>query len=205
MKKIIITKCINYIEKNCDYSQNKMKEIEYGLVSVYLTLSKTIFICFLSIILNIFKESIIFMIFFNIIRTVAFGLHAKKSWICWMSSTISFIIIPFMCKYITINHYIVQIICLGCVLLIFKNAPADTKKRPIVKKNRRIVFKALATCISLLYSSIAICLNNNFITNAIIFSLILENILISPTVYKIFKMPYNNYINFLKNNTDCTY
>ena len=40
MKKFLITKCMNYIKRNNDYSDTKLKEIEYGLVSIYLTLTK---------------------------------------------------------------------------------------------------------------------------------------------------------------------
>ena len=197
LKKIIINKCMNIIKKN-NYSEVKLKEIEYGLISIYLTITKIIFIILLSIILGIFKEVVIFMVFFNIVRTFAFGLHATKSWICWIFSTIAFIIIPYICTYIVINKYIVLIICLLNTLLIFKNAPADTKKRPIVSKKRRLVLKYISTLLAIIYSVLATYINNNFIINCLIFALILQNILISPLTYKLFKLPYNNYIDFLK-------
>ena len=49
---------------------------------------------------------------------------------------------------------------------------------------------------------IALISKNNFISNCLIFALILENILISPITYKLFKLPYNNYITFLKEHPD---
>jgi len=205
LKKFIINKCMNYIKKTNNYNEIQLKEIEYGITSVYLTISKMIFILFLSIVLNIFKEVIIFMICFNIIRTVGFGLHATKSWICWISSTIAFVLVPFICIYLNVNYYILQVAFLINVLLIFKNAPADTKKRPIVNRKKRNLYKFMATMISIGYSVIAIIDGNNFMSNCLIFSLILENILISPLTYKLFKLPYNNYIDFLKKHPDFTY
>ena len=199
MKKWIISKCLNYIEKNCNYTKEKLKEIEYGLITIYLTITKSIIILFMATVFGIFKESIIFMLFFSLIRSLSFGIHATKSSICWISSIIIFLIVPYISKYLIINNYLVQLICLVCVLLIFKYSPADTKKRPIVKINRRKLLKILSTLTALIYSCIAIYFNNNYITNCIIFSLILENILISPIVYKVFNLPYNNYIEFLKN------
>lgn len=202
MKKFIIAKCMNYIKNNTDYDEIKLKEIEYGIVSIYLTFSKIIIILILSLILGIIKEVIVFMIFFNILRTTGFGLHATKSWICLLSSTLTFIGIPLICKYIQINIYIKVLICVISIILMCKNAPADTKKRPIVSKKRRLTFKILSTILAIIFSISAIIIKNNFLSNCLIFALILENIMISPISYKIFKLPYNNYITFLKEHPD---
>ena len=198
MKKFITNKLLNYIRKNTDYDEIKLKEIEYGFMSIYLTFSKILVIVIISIILGIFREVILFMLFFNLLRTVAFGLHATKSWICLISSTLIFILIPLLCIYININLYIKLIIGITGIIFIFKNAPADTKKKPIVSKKRRLTYKILSTILSIIYVICSILINNNFISNCLIFSLILENLLVSPLIYKLFKLPYNNYITFLK-------
>ena len=202
MKKFITKKLMNYIKNNTNYNDIKLKEIEYGIVSIYLTFSKIIIILILSLILGIFKEVIIFMVCFNILRTTGFGLHATKSWICLLSSIFIFVGIPLLCKYIHINTYIKLIICIFGIILMFKNAPADTKKRPIVNKKRRLVFKIISTILAIVFSISAIIINNNFLSNCLVFALILENCLISPLAYKLFKLPYNNYITFLKEHPD---
>lgn len=198
MKKIIINNIMNYIKKNTVYDEIKLKEIEYGLVSIYLTFSKIIFIFTISIILGIFKEVLIFSVCFNILRTTGFGLHATKSWICLLSSTLIFICLPLICKYIYINNLAKVLICIVGILLMLKNSPADTKKRPIVNEKRRLCFKILSTILAIIFSISAIIIENNFLSNCLIFALILEDIMISPIVYKIFKLPYNNYITYLK-------
>ena len=205
MKKVIISKCMNYIKHKGNYSKDELKRIEYGLVSIYLTVTKMVFILSISLALNIFREVLLFILFFNIIRTVAFGMHATKSWICWISSTLVFVLIPYVCKYIIINKYALILLLLINVLLIFKNAPADTKKRPIVSRKRRKTYKLLATIFSIILSYMAVLTNNTFIQNCILFSLVLENILISPLTYKLFKLPYNNYVDFIKKHPEFTY
>lgn len=202
MKKFLINGCINYIKKYSNYTDSKLKEIEYGLTGVYLTISKLIIISVISIILGIFKEMIIFTLLFNILRITAFGLHATKSYICLFSSTIMFIIIPILCNYININVYLKCIICCLCIILMFKNAPADTYKRPIVNKKRRLIYKTISTLLAITFSFVAIIIDNQFISNCLLFSLILENLLISPITYKLFKLPYNNYITYLKKHPD---
>lgn len=204
MKKIIIAKCMNYIRRHTEYDEIKLKEIEYGIVSIYLTFSKIIIVLILSLLLNIFKEVIVFMIFFNILRTTGFGLHATKSWICLLSSILIFICIPLLCKYIHININLKIIICIISTIFMLKNAPADTKKKPIVNKKRRLILKLISTALAIIFSISAITIKNNFLSNCLVFSLILENCLIAPSTYKIFKLPYNNYIAFLKEHPDFT-
>lgn len=202
MKKLIINNCMNYIKRKSNYSEFKLKEIEYGLLSIYLTISKLIIISIIAFILGIFKEMIIFTLFFNIMRMPAFGLHATKSWICLISSTIIFILFPLMCIYLNISLCVKAWIGVLCILLMYKNAPADTYKRPIVSKKRRDAYKIISTLFAIVFSFTSLFINNNFISNCLIFSVILENALISPLVYKLFKLPYNNYITYLEKHPD---
>lgn len=198
MKNIIIKNCMNYIKKYNNYDDIKLKEIEYGLVGIYLTISKLLVVLILAIILGIFKEVIIFILLFNLMRMPAFGLHATKSWICLVSSTIIFIGIPIACIYLNINIYLKIFMCIIGIILMLKNAPADTHKRPIINKRRRKIYKVLSTILAIIFSIISIFIDNNFISNCLLFSIILENLLISPLVYKLFKLPYNNYLTYLK-------
>ena len=200
MKKIVVDKLMNLIKKNGQYDDIKLAEIRYGLEGLYLTFSKLIVIFLLAYLLGIIKEVIIFLIIYNIIRATSFGLHATKSWICLLSSTIIFIGSPIFCEYLTIGNNLKLIIGLILILFIYKNSPADTYKRPIVNKKRRLFFKYLSTFIAISFVFISLLINNNFLSNCFIVSLIVQSLMISPTVYKIFNLPYNNYITYLANN-----
>lgn len=198
MKKFLISKCMNYIKKHTDYNKTKLAEIKYGLEAIYLTISKLIIISLLTLILGIFKEMIIYLIIYNIIRMPSFGLHATKSWICLLTSSILFIGIPYLSKILTIPLFIKLIIGIVGICLMFKNAPADTKKRPIVSKKRRKVYKTISTILALIFTVLSFIIKDNYISNCFIFALVMQNAMISPLVYKIFKLPYNNYITYLK-------
>lgn len=198
MKKFIMTKCMNYIKKNTNYDNIKLKEIEYGLVSIYLTISKMIIILIIAYFLGIFWETIIFSTIYNVLRIPSFGLHATKSWICLIISVTFFIGIPFLVKIIYFPIIIRIIVSIVGIFFMFKNSPADTKKRPIVNKKRRLKLKIMSTILATVFGILSILINNQIIVNYLIISLILQNIMISPVTYKIFKQPYNNYIQFLK-------
>ena len=199
MKELIINNSLALIHKQFpDYSEEKMEEIEYGLVGLYLTISKLIIIFLIAFLLVILKEVLIFMVIYNIIRATSFGLHATKSWICLVSSTLIFILVPMLCQYTIIPINIKVILGIIGTLLMIKNAPADTYKRPIVNPKRRFVYKTLSTIIAIGLTIASILISNNFWANACIMALVVQCFMISPLVYKIFKLPYNNYLKYQK-------
>ena len=75
-------------------------------------------------------------------------------------------------------------------------APADTKKRPLIKRNKRIKFKVLSLMVVALYFILTLLIKNNLIINSLIIGTIIECILVLPITYKAFNMPYNNYKNY---------
>ena len=194
IKKFVISKSLNMISDIYpDYNDSKIDEIRYGLESIYLSLTKVVVILLITLLLGIFKEAVIVLLFFNGLRTTAFGIHATKSWMCWISSSIFFIGIPYLCIYVNIP-IIIQYIMIGLSILCFLfYAPADTKKRPLVRKNRRIKFKVLTLIIAFIYLIIFFNTHNMFIKNVIACSMILESVLIHPLTYKVFNLPYKNY------------
>lgn len=202
MKNLIINGSIKYIQKYNDFSDTKIKEIKYGLESIYLSISKVIVISIIALLLGIIKEMLIFLIIYNIIRMPSFGLHATKSWICLVSSTLLFIGIPYLSLYANINIVIKMVLLTIGIILMFKNSPADTKKRPIVSKKRRERYKFISVVFTIVYAFLSILLENNFLSNCFLFSIIMQNFIISPITYRFFNLPYNNYITFLKEHPD---
>ena len=200
MKKIVMDYTMNLIKKNGDFNEEKLAIIKYGLEGLYLTITKIIIIFLLAYVLNTFKEVIIFLLIYNVIRTTSFGLHATKSWICLLSSTLIFIGVPFICKYIYLTKYFKVALGLILILFIYKNSPADTHKRPIVNPKRRMFFKYISTFIAIIFIYCSILIDNNFISNCFILSLLVQSFMISPSIYKLFKLPYNNYLTYLANN-----
>lgn len=197
-------------EKFLNYSTNKMlkynklseTEIEafkYNIEGFYLTVSKLLIMIPLSIIFNVFFEMLLFMIIFNIIRKPAHGLHATKSWICLLSSSILFVGIPYISKRIIVPINIITIISIVDLIAMCLYAPADTEKAPIIRKEKRDKLKKESCIKCLIMILFLFNLKNTLIQNLILFSITLEAILINPLTYKLFHLKYNNYIEYLKN------
>lgn len=194
IKKFVISNSMKTIRSYYpNYSEEEMERIQYGLESIYLSITKIVVIILLAIILGILKETLIILLLFNALRTTAFGIHASKSWMCWISSVPTFIGIPLICKYCNVPLYILIIISVFSLINFIFFAPADTAKRPLIRKKKRVIYKTLTIIIGTIYLMLIILVNNTFIKNALTFSMLIEAILICPLTYKIFKMPYNNY------------
>lgn len=197
MKNLIITKTMNNINKYCNYDEIKFAEIKYGLESFYLFITKTFVILTIAYFLGIIKEILILLLFYNILRATGFGVHAIKSWHCWLSSTLIFLGVPMLIKYSSIPSSIMIIISLCCSIFILKYAPADTEKRPIINPKRRRIYKICCFITTIIYVIGIIFIHNIIIQSALMYSIVIETFMILPICYKIFGAKYNNYKNYL--------
>lgn len=174
----------------------KLEEIRYGLEGFYLSITKMIVITILAFILGVFKEMLIMLIVFNILRTTGFGLHATKSWICLLSSAIVFLFLPIIAKTLEIPQIIKSILTIVSIICVFLYAPADTKKRPLIKKRKRDIYKFITTVSCILLSILCVTIKDTTLSNLILFGIYTEVIIILPFTYRIFNLSYNNYKNY---------
>ena len=194
MKEVFINNSMNLIHKYYpNYSEEKLAELKYGLLGLYLMITKSIVIFGIAIYLGIFKELLIFTVIYNILRAPSFGMHASKSWICLVSSATIFILSTYLSAKISIPINIKIIFGIIGILLMYKNSPADTAKKPIVSPKRRKIYKTISTLIAIIFVIASIVIDNNFLSNSFILSLMLQNIMVAPTTYKIFGATYDNY------------
>ena len=199
MSELVIGKCMTLIKTNKpELTKTELEIIQYGLHGLYLSITKIVVLITIAIVLNQLKELLLLLFLFGILRSNAFGMHASKSWMCWVATIPIFTIIPRLAMNITIPFYIKYICSLLFILHIYKYAPADTRKRPIVNKDIRKKYKLLATLTGAIFALISLFTSFNLLGNMLIFSLLLINIFISPLTYKIFKMPYNNYLSYIE-------
>lgn len=198
IKKLLISKLLSLVKEFYpEYDERTIDKIRYGIEAIYLSITKIIVIFFVSFILGILKETLILLFFFNILRFTGFGLHASKSWMCLVSSSLIFIGCPLVCLHITIPRFIVICLEILCLIDLYFHAPADTIKRPLKSKKKRLIYKALTCIICITYLLLSTIINNNFLVNTLLFAMIIEALLTDPLIYKLFKLPYNNYIKYI--------
>lgn len=197
MKQIFLDYSMNSIKaKYPEYSSDKLEEIAYGLEAIYLTLTKTLVIFGIAFILGILKETFILLIFYNILRTTFFGMHAKKSIHCYIISTTLFIGGGLICKYVDINIYIKLLLSIFALICVIKYAPADTYKRPLINAKKRKIYKIISIIITISYIVLLIIFNSSIISKYLFLGLLAATLMIHPLTYRMFQLPYNNYKNY---------
>ena len=198
MKDIVINKIINIIQKYYNYDEVKIKEIRYGLESIYLTILKLVVVIFLSIIIHFFKELCLFFLFYSILRSTGFGLHAKNSIQCWIFTILFFTLFPYLIKNLIINNNYLLIGSIILLPLIIIYAPADTEKRPLINPKKRTIYKIVTSILVLIYIIVIFFFKNIYYSKALFFSILMETLLVLPISYKLLDLKYNNYKRYKK-------
>ena len=196
MKASFINNTIAFLQKYNTYSKEDIEKLEYGLEGIYLTFTKLILLFFIATLLGFVKEFVILLLLFNVIRYTGFGFHAEKSYQCLIISAFCFLIIPLFFINIVLSKSIYIVICIFCTINYLLFAPADTIKRPLPNKKKRIIRKIITTIIGLVYSVLSIVFYDHWISAILISTLLIQVIVINPLTYKILKQPYNNYKNY---------
>lgn len=193
MRDLIINQAMMKIKNNTSYDNKKLLEIKYGLSSLYLTITKVMVILGINLIIDTFKECLLFLLMFSILRLTCFGVHTKKSYQCWIASIIIFTLVPYLIKNCVFNINIIYVISLISFVNICLFAPADTEKRPLINKRKRVIFKIVSVISSLIYVIIIFLLQNTYVTSLLFYSLVIDAIVINPVTYKLFGVKYKNY------------
>ena len=196
MKEKYLNSTISFITKYKEYSNEEIDNMRYSLEGLYLTFTKLAIIFLLAILLGIWKEVLILLVLFNIIRFTGFGFHAKTSMQCLITSTTLFIGLPYLILYLEPNRNVMLVLGIISLIILSIFAPADTVKRPLPNKKKRLIRKISTLFIAIAFILISYFIRNTIISYLLITSLIIESIMVSPLIYMVFSQPYRNYLNY---------
>ena len=183
MRDKVVDHIMNLIKKKYSniYSETKLLEIQYGLYGIYTIITKSFVILLLAVILNMLSYFFIFLVFYILLRSVGYGTHAKSNIRCWIFSILLMLGIPYVFNILKLGIIVKIIIWLICFINFIIFCPADTEKKPIISKSRKLKFKLCIIILSLIY--LVLILNFSSIANYILASMILEMFLTNPIGY----------------------
>ena len=198
VKKSFIEKSVNLIKSRKELNTLEEKKIRYGLEAFYNFITKLIVLIILAVIFNLVFELILLSLIYSTLRLYGFGLHAKTSLQCWITTLPIYLGGCLLIKYLVIPNSIAGIIWIFGFLSFLFFAPADTPARPLIHKEKRIRAKVLSIIILIMYLVLYLYQSNTVIHNAILYALLMESISINPLIYKLTGTTFNNYKNFKK-------
>lgn len=199
VKKNFIEKSINLIKTRKELNTIEEKKMRYGLEAFYNLFTKTIVLIILAILFDLVLELLILTFIYSTMRLYGFGLHAKTSLQCWVTTLPIYIGGCLLIKYINIPSLVAGIIWIFGFLSFILFAPADTPARPLIHREKRIRAKILSMFVLVIYFVLYLCNFNSIFNNAILYALLMESFSINPLIYKISNTRFNNYKFFEKN------
>lgn len=200
MKEKFVDSSIKFINKYQEIDDLKLKKLNYGLQGIYSLIVKLSVVIIIAIITKTINQTLLFLLFYSGIRTYSFGWHAKTNIGCWISSITVYNIIPLLIKNYNIPSNIGYII-LGITLIsMILWSPADTPKRPLIRKEHRRKCKIITTLVTILYIIVFALNKIILINNALIYASLIQSIFINPIYYKITNTQFNNYKYYKKKN-----
>ena len=197
MKNAFVTHSLEYLIRNNACTEKQKNIFRYTLESLYSLITKTSVVLILSIFLKTFPITLTMILLYSILRGFAFGIHATKNSYCWIVTLSVYVIVPLCIKYVTIPNTILYIFFGISILSFILWAPADTPSRPLLNKKKRETNKGIVLVLASIYITSSFYLNNNF-SEIVFFTLLIETICICPITYKLFHIPYKNYLHYKK-------
>ena len=181
-------------KENPEIDDEKAEIINYGLQLLIGEIPKIIITLVVSYLLGILNLTL-FMVCVTVpYRAFSGGFHLHTHIGCIISTTLYYCCIPKISNYIYLNSetklfFILCALIFG-IIIIIKYAPADTENVPILQKRERKHKKILSFITYTLGLIVAISINNNVLSNIILFSYFVQTIMITPFAYKITKNKY---------------
>ena len=173
-------------KQNPDISATKVAELEYGFLSLYATVTKFIVIIALAIVFKVLPVVLVVTATFMAVRTWAGGIHTDSSLSCLVYTLIIYFGVAFCAINITLPLPVLYCLAALATMLIYKYAPADIANKPIRGPKHQRRLKLFAIGFALLFTAISVVVSA-VLRNAIIYSIIVESLMITPLAYAITK------------------
>ena len=146
---------------------------EYGFWQGAVLFLNFLTVIFLGILSNMLLESIIFLVFYGTLRTIAGGYHARTQHTCYILSILLMIVVLTILKIFPVNIIVCCILTILSISVIFILAPVQDENK-LLDETEKIVFKKLSRVISISYGFIIFLLflfNKNELAYCIVISL----------------------------------
>lgn len=177
-----------------DIDDERAEVINYGLQILLGEIPKIFIMLGIAYVLGVFKLTLITFFILMPYRAFSGGFHLKTHIGCIISTCVFYCGVAILAKNIIfddIAKYIISIIAtIFGMIMIRLYAPADTEEVPIISKKIRKQKQILSYIFLILGIMVAVLINNNIISNIIIFGYIAQTFMITRFAYKITNSKY---------------
>ena len=178
-----------------DINDERAEIIDYGLHLLIGEIPKNFIVLGIAYLLGVFKLTLLTVLLLLPYRAVSGGFHLKTHIGCIVSTTLIYCGIAKISCYIIFHNPILKYIIVLSIwifgmIMVNWYAPADTVNVPILRKKERKQKKILSYIFLSIALLVACIIQNNEISNILIFSYFAQSIMITRLAYKITKNQY---------------
>ncbi len=178
-------------------NKEKIAELQYGTYHIVSAIIKLTILYTIAAILGVFREILLSMAAFSLLRYFAGGVHARTHSGCTFVGNFVITYLPLLAAKLLNNisilrdtyNIIYSTSFILTIIIVIKYAPSDLKNKPVHSINLRRKLR-LGAIITLLIYYIIIINIPTYASNIITVSAILEVASIMPTAYKLFRNEY---------------
>lgn len=194
------------IDKICTFLTNRIRKempeidderaevINYGLQNIVGEVPKIFLLFIIAFILGMLKEVLFMFIVLTPYRGASGGFHLKTHLGCILGTTAFYCGIVFLSQHIVLGnitkYILIGIIWIFGMIMIKLYAPADTENVPILStkdRKRKQIIAYITFSIALIA---AIFVENNVISNILIFGNLLQTLMITKLAYRLTNNKY---------------
>ena len=196
----------NMVDKICTFLTDKIRKempeiddekaevINYGLQNIVGEIPKGFIIFGIAYILNILDITLLAFILMMPYRSFSGGFHLKTHIGCIIGTTVFYCGVALLSKYLVlapiIKYILIALVWIFGMCMIRLYAPADTENVPILRKEDRKKKRILSYIVLTIGLIIAFIINNNVISNILIFGNLLQTFTITKLAYKLTNNKY---------------
>ncbi|OPX45183.1 accessory protein regulator protein B [Ruminiclostridium hungatei] len=199
-----LSKQMNLVEKLTDFLVTRLNshfkkeglelvKMRLGMEILLINITKFIVVFSAAAGLNLFREALFICLVFGSIRKTAFGLHAKSSLVCTVSTFSMFVGGGYISHSIKLNNCMVFAAFLVMNILLYIYAPADTENHPLPQRQLREKLRKRTVATGIFLMILALLVPSQLIKSMMTLAVGFGTIKILPITYKIFNRGYRNY------------
>lgn len=177
-----------------DIDDERAEVINYGLQILIGEFPKTFILLGLAYLLGVFKLTLITFLILMPYRTFSGGVHLKTHIGCIVTTCVFYSGTALLAKYVILSNMVkyILIVLLGIfgIIMIKLYAPADTENVPILSKKIRKQKQIFSYVFFIIGLIIAFFINDNVISNIIIFGYFMQTCMITKLTYRLTNNKY---------------
>ncbi len=174
----------------------ELMKMKLGFEVLFINLSKFALVFAVAAVVDLLKQTVFMCLVFASIRRSSFGLHAKSSLVCTVTSLTMFVFGSYVAQYIRVDNYIVVVLFSVINVFLYLYSPADTENHPLLSQRLRKKLKRDSVVTGMVLMLLALVIQSQPIKVMIILAASYETVGILPITYKLLNRRYKNYEKF---------